>query len=142
MRHRREPRDGRWRSPPSSPWRFRFLPASCLRIDDESWVAFVPVVEGDQTLSVDAFDADGSWLFMAKAHGYIGFWSSLPTEPWTGVNADCERRIYGDDIACLCVCGGREHASPAAFRAHCRALAPDYTGGVLRAGRLSMSWPS
>jgi len=37
----------------------RSLPASCLRIDDESWVAFVSVVEGDQTLLVDAFDADG-----------------------------------------------------------------------------------
>ncbi|MBR2796505.1 MAG: hypothetical protein IKE17_01995 [Clostridia bacterium] len=90
----------------------------------------------------DTFEVDGQWLFLSKGDGCIGFWSSLPTEPWTGINADCERRIYGDDIACLCVCGGREHASPAAFRAHCRALAPDYTGGVLRAGRLSVSWPS
>lgn len=87
----------------------------------------------------DDFDSDGSWLFMAKDRGYIGFWSSLPAEPWTGVNADCEYRIYGDDIACICVCGGREYASPAAFRAHCRALAPVYSGGVLRAGGFQLN---
>ena len=90
----------------------------------------------------DAFEVDGQWLFLAKNGGYIGFWSSLPTEPWTGVNADCERRIYGDDVACLCVCGGREHASLDGFKAHCRALGPDYSGGVLRAGGLSLSWSS
>ena len=79
---------------------------------------------------------------MSKDRGYIGFWSSLPMEPWTGVNADCERRIYGDDIACLCVCGGREHASLDGFKAHCHTIGPDYSGGVLRAGGLSLSWPS
>jgi len=89
----------------------------------------------------DAFDpAEGSWLFMSKDHGYIGFWSSLPLEPWTGVNADCEYRIYGDDIACICVCGGREYASPAAFKAHCRALSPAFSGGVLRAGGFQLNW--
>ena len=73
----------------------------------------------------DAFEIEGQWLFMAKGRGYIGFWSSLPAEPWTGVNADCEYRIYGDEITCLCVCGGREYATFEAFKAHCRAQAPD-----------------
>ena len=87
----------------------------------------------------EAFEVDGSWLFLSKDSGYIGFWSSLPTEPWTGVNADCERRIYGDDIACLCVCGGREYASLAAFKAHCRAIAPRYSNDVLCAGKFELT---
>ena len=88
----------------------------------------------------DAFEADGQWLFLARDRGCIGFWSSVRSEPWTGVNANCERRLYGDDIACLCVCGGREFASLAEFKAHCRALAPGYAGGVLRAGAFSLEW--
>lgn len=79
----------------------------------------------------DAFEAEEEWLFLAKDRGYIGFWSSRPARPWTGVNANCEYRIYGDDIACLCVCGGREHASLEDFKTYCRGIAPTYTGGML-----------
>ena len=86
----------------------------------------------------DVFEAEEKWLFMSKGLGYIGFWSSLLVEPWTGVNADCEYRIYGDDIACLCVCGGREYASLDAFKASCHALAPGYSGSVLRAGGFTL----
>ena len=84
----------------------------------------------------DSVERDGQWLFLTKGRGHIGFWSSRSFESWTGVNADCEYRFYGDDIACLCVCGGREYASPEAFKTYCRGLAPIYENGALRGDKL------
>ena len=81
----------------------------------------------------DQFVQDGNWLFMRKGRGFIGFWASLPMEPWTGVNVDCEWRVYGDEIAGFCICGGRAFSTLEAFMAHCRGLDPVYETGALRA---------
>lgn len=81
----------------------------------------------------DQLVQDGSWLFAQKGQGYVGFWASLPMEPWTGVNAHCEWRVYGDAIAGLCVCGGQEFPSLEDFMEYCRGLRPVYDNGRLRA---------
>ena len=90
----------------------------------------------------DGFEAEGCWLFARKQAGFIGFWSSAPSAPFNGVNFHCERRVYGDEIAALCVCGGREFADMDHFMAHCRALAPEYRPreGLLRAGDFQMTY--
>ena len=61
-------------------------------------------------------------------------------ESWNGMNFHCEQRMYGDDIACLCVCGGREHQDMQAFMDSCRAVSPVYEGGVLKAGNLKVDY--
>ena len=50
--------------------------------------------------------------------------------------------MYGDDIACLCLCAGREAGSLQAFMETARALSPHYDGenGTLRAGAFSMAY--
>ena len=83
---------------------------------------------------------EGGWMFLRKGTGYLAFWSSEKLESWNGMNFHCEQRMYGDDIACLCVCGGREHASLEAFMAYCKALAPAYQDGVLTAGNLTVGY--
>ena len=88
----------------------------------------------------DAFGFEGQWLFASRERGFVGFWTSGTMEPWTGVNADCEWRVYGDDIAALCVCGGSEFADLPAFKAHCRALDPRYGGNTLVAGTFQVRY--
>lgn len=58
------------------------------------------------------------------------------------MNADCEMRIYGDSIACLCLCGGREYPDLETFIRKAEALNPvfDRETGVLRAGNLELAW--
>ena len=57
-------------------------------------------------------------------------------EDAAGLNSGCEKRMYGDDIACVCLCGGRDHASLENFAVRARALCPEYdsAGGCLCAG--------
>lgn len=88
----------------------------------------------------DAFRRQGNWLLAGKGRGYIGLWLSAPVRPWSGVNFDCEWRAYGDDVAGLCVCGGREFESLDAFAVHCRGLSPEYKDGVLAAGAFRMEY--
>ena len=85
---------------------------------------YVPQCRFDEALS------EGEWLFLRKGDGYIGLWASRPMEPWTGVNAGCEWRVYGDEIAALCVCGGREHGDIGRFMEACRRLSPAYDAGT------------
>lgn len=88
----------------------------------------------------DEVRREDGWMFLRKGKGYIGFWSSVEMKPWNGMNFNCEQRMYGDDIACVCVCGGREHESLQAFADYCRAIAPAYEAGVLRAGELTVAY--
>ena len=83
---------------------------------------------------------EANWMFLRKGTGYLALWSSVAMEPWNGMNDHCEQRMYGDDVACLCVCGGREHTDMEAFIRHCKAIAPAYEKGVLRAGRLAVAY--
>ena len=80
----------------------------------------------------------GEWLILRRGQGYIGFWTSGTREPWTGMNADCEERMYGDDTACLAVTGGREHPDTEAFLVYCISLHPSYIGDTLTAGDLKL----
>ena len=66
------------------------------------------------------------WTLARRETGYVAFWSSEKTVPWTGENAHCEQRINGRNIACLCLCAGREYSSMDAFEAHVAALHPEY----------------
>ena len=79
---------------------------------------------------------DGNWLLGRKGTGYIGLWASVPFEPWTGVNTRCEQRLWGSEIACLCVCAGREVRNLDAFARQVKALNPTYSAaeGKLQAG--------
>jgi len=88
----------------------------------------------------DEVVTDGGWIFLRKKRGFIALWSSKPWEEWNGMNVHCEQRVYGDDIACLCLCAGREAGSMQAFIETAKALAPRYdsAGGRLQAGELSM----
>ena len=74
----------------------------------------------------DEVHFEDGWMFMRKGNGYLGFFSSEPMEAWNGMNFNCEQRIYGSDIAALCVCGGREFADMQAFIQHCKTLNPVY----------------
>ncbi len=90
----------------------------------------------------DRVTEEDRWLFLRKDRGYIAFWSSVPMEAWTGMNTACEKRMYGDDIACVCLCGGREYASAEAFAEAAAALRPVYDRacGRLEAGGTSMTY--
>lgn len=88
----------------------------------------------------DEVRREGQWMFLRKGKGYLGFWSSTEMEPWNGMNFHCEQRMYGDDTACLCVCGGSEHEDMQTFIRHCQAVAPSYEDGVLTAGTLRLDY--
>ena len=85
---------------------------------------------------------EGEWLIVHKDSGWIGFWSSVPMEPWEGVSSHCEQRMWGSEIACVCVCAGREIPDLNAFRLLLAQLQPEYdpAGGILRAGSLDVRW--
>lgn len=84
----------------------------------------------------------GNWLLLQKGSGYIGFWSSVPMEPWNGMNFNCEKRMWGDEIACLVLCAGEETQSMETFEQRACALAPDYhvAKKQLTAGNFSLTW--
>ncbi|MBQ8161329.1 MAG: hypothetical protein IJ083_11375 [Clostridia bacterium] len=53
----------------------------------------------------DEYLLEQHWLFVRKGKGLIAFWSSVPMEPYEGgMNAGCEIRMYGDEIACCVIC--------------------------------------
>ena len=82
----------------------------------------------------------GDWLLMRRGRGYIGFWSSVRREPWTGMNTECEERMYGSDTACLVVMGGREYADMDAFMMYCKSLHPAYRGDTLTCRDLTLAY--
>ena len=90
----------------------------------------------------DEVEKAGDWLLLRKGKGYIGLWSSVEMEPWNGMNFHCERRMYGDHIACLCLCAGAEMDSMNAFRQLALRLNPsfDVQKGVLKAKNYTLTW--
>ena len=76
------------------------------------------------------FTEDG-WLFLRKSSGYLGVWCSGKMEPFDNMNSDCEWRTFGDDIAYLVVCGGREDTDFDAFIRRARAERPAFDGSTL-----------
>ena len=85
---------------------------------------------------------EGNWLLLRKGQGYIGLWSSVPMEPWQGMNANCEQRMWGSEIAAVCLCAGREAGSLENFAETARLLTPrfDPRTKTLRAGSLELTW--
>ena len=74
----------------------------------------------------DEVRREGSWLLLRKGGGYIGVWSSVPMEPWNGMNFGCEQRMWGDEVACLVLCAGKETENLDAFARKAAALRPVY----------------
>ncbi|MGN0778351.1 MAG: hypothetical protein ACI4MJ_04320 [Aristaeellaceae bacterium] len=84
---------------------------------------------------------EDGWLFLRKDTGYIGVWCSAPLEAFEeGMNPGCEWRAYGDAMAYLTVCGGREFASMADFMAHAKAQQPVFNGQTLHSASLNVTW--
>ena len=84
-------------------------------------------------------EEDG-WILLRKGSGFIGLWSSVRAEPWNGMNFRCERRMWGRDTACLCVCAGGELRDLDAFRDYVLGLKPRYENGVLTAEGYSLTF--
>ena len=90
----------------------------------------------------DEVRREGNWLLLRRGQGYIGLWASLPFEPWTGLDAQVEQRLWGSEVACLCVCAGREVPDLDAFAKLAQALQPAYDIGTatLQAGDFSLTY--
>ena len=90
----------------------------------------------------DEVRREDNWLLLRKGLGYIGLWASLPFEPWTGLDAQVEQRLWGSEVACLCVCAGREVPDLDAFAKLAQALQPAYDIGTatLQAGDFSLTY--
>ncbi len=89
----------------------------------------------------DEVRRQGNWLLLRKGKGFIGLWSSVAMEPWNGMNSGCEMRMWGDDIACLCLCAGEETENMDAFARAAEEMHPEYTfENGLRAGGYSLAW--
>jgi hypothetical protein len=90
----------------------------------------------------DEVRREGSWLLLRKGKGFIGLWSSVPMEPWNGENFGCEQRMWGSEIACLCVCAGEETADMDAFSHFTAALGPGYCPEkkTLSAKAFTLAW--
>ena len=90
----------------------------------------------------DEVRREGGWLLLRKGSGYIGVWSSVPMEPWNGMNFGCEQRMWGDEVACVVLCAGREMQSMDAFAEKAAALRPAYRAKdrLLTAADFSLVW--
>ncbi|MBQ9251923.1 MAG: hypothetical protein IJ188_04725 [Clostridia bacterium] len=90
----------------------------------------------------DEVRQEGAWLFLRKGQGYLGLWASAPMEPWHGMNFHCERRMWGDETACLCVCGGREFENLESFARYAQGLSPAWNSaeGLLSAEGFALAW--
>ena len=90
----------------------------------------------------DEVRREGAWLLLRKGGGYIGVWSSAPMEPWNGMNAGCEQRMWGSEVACLVLCAGREIPDMDAFAEKAASLRPAYLAwnGTLAAQGFSLTW--
>nr|AIF26194.1 putative hypothetical protein Closa_1670 [uncultured bacterium Ad_144_C12_contig1] len=97
---------------------------------------YCPECRFDEVCRVD------DWLLLRKGNGLIGLWSSVPMEPWQGMNVQCEQRMWGSEIACLCVCAGKETEDMDAFRRQVKGLNPHYQSSekTLTAGDYSLTW--
>ncbi len=87
----------------------------------------------------DRWEMRDHWLFLQKDKGCIGFWASSPLEAYHGMNWDCEFRMYGTDVACLVVMGGREYPDFGTFMAMCLETGVSY-GDTLRYGSFSLEY--
>ena len=92
----------------------------------------------------DEVRRSGSWILLRKGQGFIGLWANVPFEPWTGMNNHCEQRLWGSEIACFCLCAGREIGNMDAFEAQVLSLHPAYQPetGVLTAGDYQLTYVS
>ena len=90
----------------------------------------------------DEVRRENGWLLLRKGQGFIGFWSSVEAEPWMGRNDACEQRMWGDEIACFCVCAGREVPDMDAFAHLTSDLGPAYDPetAALTAAGFSLAW--
>ena len=63
-------------------------------------------------------------------------------EPWNGMNFQCEQRMWGDEIACICLCAGAEMKSMDDFAQAAMQLNPAYDAekGLLTARNYSLTW--
>ena len=63
-------------------------------------------------------------------------------EPWNGENFGCEQRMWGSEIACLCVCAGRETRDMDAFARYALSLRPVYDEDrrTLSAQAFELTW--
>ena len=79
---------------------------------------------------------------MSTFRGGNGLWDNVPFEPWTGLNDHCEQRLWGSEIACFCLCAGREIRNMDAFEAQALSLHPAYQPetGVLSAGDYQLTY--
>ena len=116
-----------WRIPENHPFHYIHLYAPECRFDE-----------------VRRMDASGGreWMLFRKGNGFLGFWASVPLEPWNNRVFRCEQRMWGSEIACLCVCAGKEMADLDAFARSVRALSPRYDPETssLTAGPLALTW--
>ena len=84
---------------------------------------------------------EDGWLALRRGTGYLAIWCSVGLEPYDGgMNPGCEWRAYGDDMAWLVVCGGREWADMAAFLRFARSVQPTFRDHTLRAGGMTVAW--
>jgi hypothetical protein len=68
----------------------------------------------DKTLQKDG------WLFGKKGNGYIGIWCSGEMQDYDDVLFGCEKRVYANKAAYLCVCGSEsENGSFELFVSKC-----------------------
>ncbi len=93
------------------------------RIPDHDPVHFVhlfcPFARADRVVE------ENHWLFLQKDSGMLAFWTSARMEPFDGLLAGCERRMYGDSTACVVRVSGREQGlSFEDFQADCLAHPP------------------
>lgn len=136
-----------WRIPENHPIHFihLYLP-ECrfdeVRIEDGESPDAAAALPGTEKPAGQA--GGGSWMIARKGSGYLAFWASRRPEPFSGMNADCEMRYYGDDLAAVCFCGGAAHgdADFASFLRRVKAETPVYdpVQKTLTSRSLSLQW--
>ena len=88
----------------------------------------------------DEVRREGHWMLLRKGEGMLAVWCSGELEAFSNMNAGCEWRTYGDEIAYLAVAGGREDGSFERFIERARSMAPTFDGRTLRAGTMDVTW--
>lgn len=51
---------------------------------------------------------EGQWIFLQKENGMLALWSSDKMQDYNDVIFGCEKRVYGDEVAYLCICGSMD----------------------------------
>ena len=88
----------------------------------------------------DEVRQEANWLLLRKGTGYMALWCSGEMEAYTGMNAGCELRVYGDETAYLCVCGDRTYSDLDQFEAYVRKLTPVFDGRTLTVKGMCLTW--